>query len=185
MGASLGPQLPFTLRISLSGDQEVVRGLLGFEVYISDLTPAWDGVDQAFHAIVAQQFASEGEHGGRPWAPLARSTQLSRARRGLGPAHPILHATGDLERSLTSLNADAISVHAPRSYRRGTGVEYYTYHVRGTRRMLARPPVELTAADREEVVRPVRVFVRSGIAAMGGLARYADQSFAATTGGPR
>lgn len=172
-------EAPLTVRISISGEQDVARRLLGFEVYLTDLTAAWPGVDDAVHAIMAQQFASEGEHGGAAWAPLRPATIADRRRKGFGPAHPILRRTGTLSRSWTSLSGDAISVHAPKAYRRGSGTPYYRYLIN------KRPIVRLTAADKNEIMRPLRVYIRSGLPSDGtALARHVD-TFAPTTGGAR
>ena len=161
-------EVPFRIRIGLSGEQDVSRALMALESHVSDLTPAWDFVDQVFHAVVKQQFASEGGHGGEPWKPLARRTQLERRRLGYGPAHPILRRTGALERSLTTINSDAISVHLPLQYRRGTGVEYFGYHqsLAPRTRLPRRAPIQLTADDKHELIKPVHVYLREGVEEM-------------------
>lgn len=178
-------EVPFRINISLSGEQDVSRGLEALETHLSDLTPAWPGVDDVFHAIVRQQFATEGQHGGNTWPALARRTQLERRSLGYGPAHPILRRTGALERSLTTINSDAISVHLPLQYRRGTGVEYFGYHqsLAPRKRIPRRAPIHFTADDRHELARPIRIYIRGGISTGQGLRVYAGQSFAPTTGG--
>lgn len=179
-------EVPFTIRIGVSGAQDISRGLMALEAHVSDLSDAWSFVDQVFHDIVRQQFASEGGHGGRPWAPLAQRTILARRQIGLG-ARPILRRTGTLERSLTTLNSDALSVHTALQYRRGSLVEYGVFHQRGTRTMPARPPIELTNQDKEELVRPIRVYVRQGLEELRKLTKASNPAggYEPTTGGSR
>jgi phage gpG-like protein len=147
------------VRFALTGQMDVVRRLEAVEARASDLSPAWPAVDAVFHEIVKRQFASEGAQGGEAWASLAPATQAERRRRGFGPGHPILQRSGDLLRSLTTLNSDAISVHAPLYYARGTGVEYFAFHQsRAPRKRLPRRAmIELRADDKSELFRPIRL----------------------------
>lgn len=146
----------FELRISLSGERDIVRRFDALEDRIGDLSPAWAAVDEVFSTIVAQQFHTEGAHGGESWAQLQPATIADRRRKGFGAAHPILRRTGDLYRSLTTINRDSISVHAPQYYARGTGVEYFAPNNRRRR------VIRFTADDKNELMRPIRVYLRGG-----------------------
>lgn len=159
----------FEIRIALSGEKDIVRRMEALEERTNDLTPAWPAVDAVFSMIVAQQFHTEGAHGGAEWAPLHSTTQRQRLRDGYGAAHPILRRTFDLYRSLTTLNADSISVHHERYYARGTGVEYFWYHQapgarwsQHGRGLPRRAMIQFTADDKNELVRPIRIHLRGG-----------------------
>jgi phage gpG-like protein len=156
--------VPFRFTFTIEGDRQVDKTLAAYADRVSDLTPAWNGVDQAFRAIVREQFASEGAHGGTPWPALAARTQRDRQRHGFPPAHPILFRTGRLERSLTDLSADTISLHSARRYAIGSAVEYFPYHQsrKPRARLPRRAPIEFTADDRYELIRPIRLYLRPG-----------------------
>jgi phage gpG-like protein len=151
---------PITIAIGITGHSDVSLMLRGVEERAKDLTPAWPEVVRTFRAIVENQFATEGAHGGAPWQPLARATQLDRVRNGLQPGHPILVRTGALKRSLTADSGDAIVAMTPTQLRVGSGVEYFPFLEGGTSRMPARPPVELTSDDLDHLMRPIAVYLR-------------------------
>lgn len=154
----------YEIAFSLEGVTEVSRRFAARAERVGDLTPAWPEVDKVFHLLVQQQFASAGAQGGERWPELARRTQLERAREGYGPKRPILVRTGDLQRSLTTLNGDAISVHHPTYYARGTGVEYFRYHQsRKPRKVIPRrAAIELSAKAKDALLRPIRIYLRGG-----------------------
>jgi phage gpG-like protein len=159
-GASVGGKSLFRVSISVAGEADVDRMLRGLDEAASDLSPAWPAVDAVLHQVIAQQFRSEGAHGGSPWAPLAHRTQLQRRRLGFGPAHPILRRTGTLMRSLTDSTASgALRVHLPLAYRFGSLVEYFGYHQSTAPRKVIprRAPVQLTFDDATELMRPIRL----------------------------
>lgn len=174
------------ISFSLQGVTEVSRRLRATRAAMNDLTPAWPPVDEVLRAIVRQQFGSEGAQGGTPWQPLAKRTQDDRRRKGYGPAHPILARTLRLERSLTTLTGDTITVHKENYYASGTAVEYYKYHASTLprTRMPRREIIALTADDKNEIMRPIRVHLRGGDPTRSAQAidRHAS-SFQQTTGG--
>lgn len=171
--------VPITVRFGVLGADDLVRRLEAFEVFVNDLRPAWPAVDRAVQTVVALQFRSEGSHGGETWPALAKRTQAERRRLGFPPAHPILRRTGALEESLTKGTGDTISAHLPAQYRYGTAVPYFVYHQSKAPRMRLprRAPVEMTADDRNEVMRPLRVYLRGGLP--GGSGDFALRNYAA------
>lgn len=154
----------FRVSLSLSGAQDVVRSFQALDVRMGDLTLAWPEVDKVFRTIVAQQFRSSGAHGGEPWAELKPATQKDRVRHGYGPSRPILRRTDTLYRSLASQSGDTISVHHPRYYAIGSAVPYYNAHQFGSPKtnLPRRAMVQFTAADKNELLRPIRVYLRGG-----------------------
>ena len=82
----------------------------------------------------AEKFASEA---GGTWRPLAPSTQRERARKGYGPAHPILEQTGRLAASVMG-GEGHVRRETPMSITLGTEVPYAVFHQRGTQHMPAR-----------------------------------------------
>jgi phage gpG-like protein len=120
-------------------------------------------VIDAFHAINAQAFATEGAStDAGAWAALAPQTQTQRARLGYSPAHPILRRSGALEASLTSEAYNTIRV-TPTSlaYQLAPEVGYFTYHqsTRPRTRLPRRAMVSLTADQRTALMHPVRLYL--------------------------
>ena len=84
------------------------------------------------------------------WAPLKAST-VARKRGGAGQ---ILTDTGRLRGSVMSIvGSDMVEI--------GTNVHYGKYHQGGTRRMVARPFVGLTADDKDELEHVLNNFISS------------------------
>jgi hypothetical protein len=92
----------FRMTLTQEGFVEVDRMLDGMAGRMTDVSPAWPRVVEAFQLIVARAFDTEGASTGAPWHALARRTQMQRARLGYPPAHPILQRRGTLARALTT-----------------------------------------------------------------------------------
>ena len=155
----------FSLNITLEGEDTVVRRLRARVDRMRDLTPAWPQIDEVLRAIVRLQASSEGGRGGAPWQPLAKRTQDERRRLGYGPAHMMLQRTGALVRSLTSLTGDTITVHEAQYYAFGSADPKFKYHQSNQprARLPRRALLQLTADDKNDVVRPIRVYLREGL----------------------
>jgi phage gpG-like protein len=147
--------------LTIAGERVVVAQLEGIEERAFNLQPVWPLVVAAFQGAVARAFASEGASTGAPWAQLKRSTQRDRQRQGYPPAHPILQRSGRLMRALT-IGEGAYIATLPTSMRYVLSAElgYFAAHRRGIAgRLPRRNPVLLTAADREAMVTPIRVYI--------------------------
>lgn len=159
--ASLGgPMLRVTL--TLEGEIVIDRLLQGIEARASNLAPAWPAVVQAFQAITARAFASEGASTGATWAPLKPATQRDRVRQGLAAQHPILQRSGKLMRALTLGEGAYAGMSATSlTYRLSGEVDYFKYHQsnRARTRLPRRAPVLLTADDRTALMHPVRLYL--------------------------
>jgi hypothetical protein len=156
---------PAFLRITAvaSGTERVIDRLIRIERNATDMTPAWPAVVMAFRAIEKKAFDTEGgSTDAGPWPALAERTQRERARKGYGAAHPILQRTEKLQRALT-LGVGAYERMTPTSLQiqLGPEVDYLTYHQSTAPRtkLPRRAPVSLTEADRQALVRPIRLFV--------------------------
>jgi hypothetical protein len=160
----LGPTMvPVRLTMTLEGEAVIDRVLSGIEQRANDLRPAWPAVVQAFQAITAKAFTTEGASTGAPWKPLAPSTQADRQRHGFAPAHPILQRSGTLMHALTT-GEGAFASMQPTSltYRlSGDPARYFKYHQSQAPRtkLPRRAPVELTADDKTALVHPVRLYL--------------------------
>jgi hypothetical protein len=152
----------FRMTATLEGDVLVDRMLQGMEDRIRDVGPAWAKVVEAFQAIVARAFATEGASTGAPWPQLARRTQMQRARLGFPPAHPILERRGTLKRALTTGEGAYVRT-SPTSmdYLLSSEVGYFKYHQSNQprTRLPRRAPVLFTGDDVNAVVFPIRLYI--------------------------
>lgn len=136
--------------VEMTGLVELQDRLAGMQARALDLHPVLDVLAADFRVLEAGQFASEGARGGDVWAPLRPSTVQKR-----GSAHPILQVTEHLRDSLTQDGAmGAVQEITAITLTVGTKIPYAgflqdgTRNMDGTLRMVARPPVALTPADR-------------------------------------
>jgi hypothetical protein len=152
----------FRIGITVEGEAVVDRLLQGIEDRSRDVGPAWARVVEAFQAIVARAFATEGASTGAPWPQLKPRTQLERQRLGYPPAHPILERRGTLKRALTTGEGAYVRM-SPTAldYLLSEEVGYFKYHQsRAPRSKLPRrAPVLLTADDRNALVFPIRLYI--------------------------
>jgi phage gpG-like protein len=151
------------LRITLTieGDIIIDRLLEGIESRAQDMAPAWPAVVRAFRILVGRAFATEGASTGEAWPQLAERTVADRRRRGFGPEHPILQRTETLMRSLVIGDHGGFVEESPENLAIGTDVEYFKYHQsnKPRKRLPRRAPVLLTADDRHELMRPIRLYL--------------------------
>jgi hypothetical protein len=152
----------FRMTLTVEGIPEVDRMLQGIQSRMQDVSPAWPKVVEAFQAIVARAFSSEGASTGAPWAQLKPRTQLDRKRQGFPPAHPILQRTGKLQRALTTGEGAYVRSMANRlEYLLSSEVGYFKYHQsrQPRSRLPRRAPVLLTGDDKNALVFPIRLYV--------------------------
>jgi phage gpG-like protein len=134
------------LSIEIDGQKEFDHAVDLFNERIADWREAWPEIEQVFYRIELEQFNTEGSRGGGRWVPLSPAYKKWKEVRY--PGKPILHLTGRLKRSLSVLGGeDSIRDAQPDSLTLGTKVPYAGYHQRGTSKMPARPPLELTRDD--------------------------------------
>ena len=107
----------------------------------------WDAVASEFYKIEKEQFDSEGGAGkSGKWKAL-KPEYAKRKQKKWGNV-PILHASGEMMRSLTSRNAPgAVLEKTADELTLGTTIPYAGYHQRGGKRLPKRPPVDPTDAQ--------------------------------------
>lgn len=138
------------LNLSLAGDVQLNRTLIGTSTRVLDMRPAWQSIVDQFLAFEARQFATEGAAGSGGWAPLADATIEARLARG-GQAGPVLDDTGALKNSLTVKGAaNQVLELTPDRMSVGTLDPKATFHQQGTSRMQARKPIDLPESTRKD-----------------------------------
>jgi phage gpG-like protein len=134
------------MKLEVEGADKFDRALKLLDDSLTDFRRAWPAVARVFWDAEREQFDSEGSRADG-WAPLSPGYQKWKAVKF--PGKPILHATGELRRSLT----DPFAPHAvfrmtPDSMTVGSSLARAEKHQRGEGKMPARPPVDLTDQDR-------------------------------------
>ena len=133
------------VRITLSpGGAIFSRQFTRFASELTDLSPAFEEMADAFGQWEAQAFSSGGSSSGGGWAP----------KKDGGASH--LTRSGRLRGSLTGPSIRRIG---PKRMELGTGVPYARYHQTGTSRMVARPVIRLTAANKAQWTKIIHRFI--------------------------
>jgi phage gpG-like protein len=161
MTTPIAPERMLRVSLSIEGELVIDRLLQGIEERARDMTPVWPEVVRVFREIVKRAFESEGASTGEPWQQLAESTQRDRQAHGFPPAHPILERTGALLRSLVIGSDGGYVVATPSQLEIGSDVEYLKYHQSNLprKRLPRRAPINLTADDRVDLMRPIRLYL--------------------------
>lgn len=138
----------FVLKFSVAGQTEVMRTFSRWTDGLSDFGPALEKIADDFLKLEAVQFSSEGKSGSAGWAPLSAKYAAWKAVNY--PGALILERDGWMRDSLTVKDApfQIREITATRADL-GTSVPYGIFHQLGTRRMPARPPIELSASDQD------------------------------------
>lgn len=143
------------LEIELVGFDAAERNLRGFAATMLDLRPFWPLVVPLFIQWMGQQFDTEGDWGGEPWAPLAESTIAEKAAHGGGTS--ILIDTGAMRRAA----GQPQRVATPSSLTLTIVDPKIGYHQDGTDRMPARPviPAELPVTAEAELEAAAEAYI--------------------------
>lgn len=121
------------------------RGIARFADGLSDYRPLWPIIEDDFYAQVKDQFKTEGEEGGAKWAPL--SPDYAGYKEAHFPGTAILVRTGDLRASLTNPNdPNTVRIEERKTLTLGSRIGYAIFHQTGTKKMPARPEIQLTEA---------------------------------------
>jgi phage gpG-like protein len=146
-----------TVSFEVFGDKQVERELLRI-AKAPDMRKIAPRLRDYLQSVERSQFDSEGRTGSGGWAPLKPRTVASKTARGLDPR--ILRATNRLRKSLTNkTSGDSVFEYDADSMLFGTRVPYAAFHQRGTRRMPARKPVELSERNRRQVVKEIQAVI--------------------------
>lgn len=123
------------IEIELHGFTQAERDLRGFAATMLDLRPFWPLVVPLFVAWMAENFSSEGDWGGEPWAPLTADYAAAKAQRYGGRS--ILIASGALRAAASRPQRVA----TPSSLTLTIVDDTIGYHQDGTDKMPARPVI--------------------------------------------
>ncbi len=146
--------------LDVTGDVQLDRELLRFADRADDMTPVMGSLADDFLRVERQQFSSQGRFSAG-WAPLSPAYAARKSKKY--PGAKILHATGDLEASLTRRGArNAVREVTRDSLLVGSTDPKVVYHQRGTENMPRRRPVELSAARRRAWVRAIQRYYTTG-----------------------
>lgn len=119
-----------TLNIQVTGDRKVVSQLKKLRVELEDWQTEMKQIGKYLMNYYSNDvFISEGAALGSPWRPL--SPQYEFQKRKMYPGAPILQRTGNLRRGFT-MNSNKSSVTVRNK------VPYASFHLFGTRKMVAR-----------------------------------------------
>jgi phage gpG-like protein len=137
----------FVLKFSIAGQDQVLRTFSRWTDGLRDFSPALEDIADDFLELEATQFASEGKTGSGGWQALSPKYAAWKAVNY--PGALILERGGWLRDSLTVKDApfqirDITNTQATL----GTSLSYGIFHQTGTRKMPARPPIELSESDK-------------------------------------
>ena len=142
------------LRIDSLGEEIVSRSLLRLAGRAGDLEPAMESIVRQIRDGEERQFDTQGGYGSGGWPALAESTKAFKARNNLDPR--ILHATGELRRSLTSDSAGGFAVTRSDGLDFGTTVPYAKFHQAGGPNLPQRRPAQFPEQDRRQWVKTIQ-----------------------------
>jgi phage gpG-like protein len=144
------------LTFSVMGTTQLNRSLSRFGEAVRDFRPVWRQLYADFLKIEREQFNSEGARSGTPWRPLRPTYAAWKAVHY--PGMKVLVATGTMQLQLTT-GQGMQNTFAPLSMRLHPTDPKAKYHQAGTRRMAARPPVQLTPDDKTRWVKILHDYV--------------------------
>jgi phage gpG-like protein len=148
----------FVLKFSVAGQDQVLRTFSRWTEGLSDFSPALEDIADDFLKLEQTQFAGEGKSGSGGWKALSPDYAAWKAVNY--PGAKILERDGWLRDSLTVKDAPfQIREITATQAELGTSVSYGIYHQMGTRKMPARPPVELSASDQNRWGKLVHEFL--------------------------
>lgn len=148
------------LRVTLEGEQRPIRALTRLAVMVEDVSPAWPDVVRKLREQAARLFTTQGASGATgAWEALTPRYAAWKERNY--PGRTILELTGRLRAALQVETSDTVVEAESRFLFYGAEIPYGSYHMTGTTRMVARPPIAPTDRDAAEwVVEIKRYFER-------------------------
>jgi len=137
-----------TVGYSVLGIPQWRRQIRAVKDSVKSMKPGFELIAKDFYETEKSQFAGSGSfEGNKPWVGLSDIYKAWKDRHF--PGQPILTLHGNLRDSLTKKGAPG-NIHriSDMSFEIGTGIEYAIYHQKGTSKMLPRPPIWLTEAEK-------------------------------------
>lgn len=149
--------IKFTAEVS--GQQVLSRAFNRLESIPKDLSGIFKDVEKEFHAIEAENFQSENAKGasGR-WKPISKKTEEIKIRkRGtFALLAGTLIDSEALYKSLTGKSNHTVSIINKQGAAFGTNLPYAKLHQTGTKRMPARPPIDLSDAQKRRIQKVIQ-----------------------------
>jgi hypothetical protein len=146
--------MPYTMKVSVWGDEIVSRKLLRFADRAMDMTPAWDEIEKQLQTAFERNFASQGPG----WAPLKASTIRDRIAQGYAPG-PILTRSGEYRRAMTS----GLKTHkSPSELVALAPAIPGKFHQHGTRTPMPARPLRLREPEKREIIKTVQRVLMEG-----------------------
>lgn len=135
--------MPLYIKMNLDGVGEMTRRINGVSKVVKNLRPAWKKIGEDFRKTEEKVFNAQGAYGSRAgWRPLTLKYRDWKQTRY--PGKPILQATGALKNSLTKKGPGHVEIIRKHSITLGSSDPKFKYHQKGTKKMVARPPITFT-----------------------------------------
>lgn len=150
---------PVEISMSLVDAKAHIAALSRFTEYLSDLTGFFrDYLTPTWYALMLRRYNSEGRYAGQKWRALSDRYAAWKMRHYPGQSIGVL--SGKTKASLTSpFDVNSMYSVSRKSFVVGTRLNYPMYLQTGTRRMPARPPVQVDSRFRSDVMRLLHRFV--------------------------
>ena len=151
------------LTIETVGAERFVRGFNRYVEDIQDFTEVFELLYLDFLEIEETQFATGGSRSsGESWAAL--SPNYARWKAKHAPGRPVLTLSGAMRAALTSRTGASGQIKDIRGKEKratfGVSMQRAYWHQHGTRKMPARPVVQLTEADKRRWARTVQTWAK-------------------------
>jgi phage gpG-like protein len=145
----------------VAGDILINRRMLRMAEFAGDAAPAFEAIGESMLGIEKLQFESEGART-EPWAPLQESTIKRKEAEGLDLR--ILHATLELEKSLTSRGGANRFIVTPNMLVFGSELPYASVHQnpKESNPLPQRRPIDFTEADKVGFIKTLQAWIMAG-----------------------
>lgn len=149
------------IKIDLEGVPTLIRRVNGVKGKVKDLRKAWKKIGEDFRKTEERVFNGQGYYGSRPgWTPLTPKYREWKDKHY--PGKPILQQTGALKSSLTKKGAGHIEIIRRTSITLGSNDPKFKWHQKGTKKMVARPPITFTNYQAEKWAKIIRDDILEG-----------------------
>lgn len=146
-----------TIHYDIAGDERVEHELLGMSARALETRPVMALIARSLREMEAEVFETAGRG---TWEELAESTLRQKARHGYSTApNAVLIATAELVTSLTEPGGDHVEHISDDGLDFGTTDPKATYHMTGTSKMPARPPLMVDAGDTRRFTREIQRYI--------------------------
>lgn len=145
------------IHVEVDGVRETVRAFERVERGIVDLRQlgTWDWVQSEYYKVVKEVMDSEGSKGaGGKWKALSPAYAAVKQKK-YGDM-PILQATGQMYRSLTSSGGDAVVDKQAQEMTLGSSNPKSGWHHRGTSRLPKRGIIDFTDEQKQRITEPIK-----------------------------